>query len=190
MNAYIPDEIILASASPRRAELLRSAGIGFKMQVTDINESWPDDLAFEEVPEYLAVLKAKSVQEGLSNETVIAADTIVLLEGEILGKPEGKAAAANMLRKLSGKAHDVITGVCILDKDHFVSFSETTKVFFKDLSEDDIEFYLEQFKPYDKAGGYAIQEWIGKERLLKYEGDYDNVVGLPVGKVLVALKNF
>lgn len=183
--------IILASSSPRRKELLKRAGISFTIRVSHANEDVPLNLDLERVPEFLAEKKAEIVQKSSqSNELILAADTIVLLNGEILGKPENEPHAKEILKKLSGKAHKVITGVCLYKGARKRIFSETTLVYFYDLTTAQINYYVKNFRPYDKAGAYAIQEWIGLTGIQKIEGDYFNVVGLPVSRVIKEIEGF
>jgi septum formation protein len=180
-------KLILASNSPRRKQILEEAGIRFTVWIKDIPEDYPETLDYREVPSYLAKLKANAFSD-LEDQTIIAADTIVLLEGNILGKPSNKHDAFSMLRSLSGKKHQVITGVCILNKNTSTIFSDTTDVYFKVLSDDQINFYLDHYKPYDKAGAYGIQEWIGMVGIEKIAGSYFNVMGLPIHRVYDELK--
>jgi len=173
--------VILASQSPRRKELLEGLNVTFKTLVRSIDETYPHDLPKEEIAEYLAKKKAVAYSDLQEDDTIfITADTVVVVENEILEKPSNEQEAANMLSKLSDKAHDVITGVCVRSKDHTESFSVTTKVYFKKLSIQEIYHYVQQYEPYDKAGSYGIQEWIGFIGVYKIEGSYFNVMGLPV----------
>ncbi len=184
-------QIILMSKSPRRRQILENLGIKFEVQEQEINETYPETLKLEEIPIYLAELKASAFEFNTSkNELIIAADTIVAINNEILGKPENRNEAEKMLKTLSGKSHKVITGVCLKSKNKQLSFSETTIVDFKPLSEHEISFYIDTYQPYDKAGGYAIQEWIGLVGIRKIEGSYFNVVGLPVQRLYEELIKF
>jgi septum formation protein len=187
--------LILASQSPRRKMLLEWANVQFEVIVSDSDESFPITMDINEIPVYIALNKAKAVQEIISHQfpqhgakKIVAADTIVVLDGKVLGKPENKEAAITSLLSLSGKTHQVITGVVILSKGKEMSFSETTLVTFNALSLDQIEYYVETYKPYDKAGGYAIQEWIGVIGIQSIQGDFYNVMGLPVSKLLQKIK--
>lgn len=184
-------EIVLASQSPRRQQLLQWAEVPFRVVVSNSEEQVPDGLPIHSVPEYLATEKAMMVRDSLdaSLQTlpILAADTIVVLHNKILGKPKDELEAKKFLKQLSGHMHEVITGVCILHNGHIVSFAETTRVFFHPLSASQISFYVEQYKPFDKAGGYAIQEWIGVVGIQRVEGDFYNVMGLPVSRVCQAL---
>ena len=183
--------IVLGSKSPRRKELLSGLGIQFEIRTLDTNEDYPDSLNNREVPRFLAKLKADALLDSLkSNEILITSDTIVLLENEILGKPTDANQAFEMLRKLSGKFHEVITGVHLLSKEKSKSFQVVTNVYFKELSDSQINYYIGNYKPFDKAGGYGIQEWIGYVGISKIEGSYFNVVGLPVAELYDELKLF
>jgi septum formation protein len=175
--------LILASNSPRRQELLRSLGYTFEVKVKEVNEDFPAELKRAEVAEFLASHKADAYKDDLTDEVLITADTIVCLDEHILNKPATIVEGRKMLRSLSGRHHDVITGVCLLSAHKKLIFHDETRVYFKELLEEEIEYYLETFKPYDKAGGYGIQEWIGMIGIEKIEGSYFNVMGLPVQKV-------
>jgi septum formation protein len=186
---------ILASQSPRRKTLLEWAEIPFEIIVSDIDESYPSSLAIEEVPVYIAKNKALAVKEiilstkpSLVNQCIIAADTVVVLGQTIIGKPNNKQEAIESLLALSGQTHKVITGVVLLHQGQEISFSETTLVEFHALTAEQIEFYVEKYKPYDKAGGYAIQEWIGVVGIKRITGDFYNVMGLPVSKLVQTIK--
>ncbi len=186
---------ILASQSPRRKTLLEWAEIPFEIIISDIDESYPTHLAIEEVPVYIAKNKALAVKEiilstkpTLVNQCIIAADTVVVLGQTIIGKPSNKEQAIESLLALSGKTHKVITGVVLLYQGQEISFSETTLVEFHTLTTEQIEFYVDKYKPYDKAGGYAIQEWIGVVGIKKITGDFYNVMGLPVSKLVQKIK--
>ncbi len=187
---------VLASQSPRRKELLHQAGLNFEVVVKFFeNETYPQTLSVFEVPEYLAHKKAaatlnylhEAFHGRLEKELVVGADTIVVLDNETLGKPRDAEDAKRTLQKLSGKTHKVITGVAILGKDVDVSFNVVTKVTFNTLSDFHINYYVDTFNPMDKAGSYAIQEWIGLAGIEKINGDYYNVVGLPVSRLLQEL---
>ena len=178
---------ILASASPRRKQLLEWAELDFEIIVADTDESYPTELLPEEVAVYIAHQKAKAVRERTeSNATIIAADTIVVLNNEIIGKPKSREDAISILSKLSGQSHQVITGVTILGKEEIL-FADTTEVEFHPLSQQQIEFYIDKYQPYDKAGAYAIQEWIGVTGIKRINGDFYNVMGLPVSRLVQAL---
>lgn len=182
-------KIILASQSPRRKQLLEWAEVPFEVLVKETDESYPEGLPVEEVAVHIARNKAFVIKEmtGLS-QPVLAADTIVVLENEIIGKPKDRDNAISILSRLSGKLHRVITGVVLLTKEKEIAFAETTEVEFHELSRAQIEFYVDQYKPYDKAGAYAIQEWIGVVGIKSIKGDFYNVMGLPVSRVVQALE--
>jgi len=183
------DHIILASQSPRRKQLLEWAEIKFDVVVSDSDESYPSGLTAELVALHIARMKALSVKEKLNKgDTIIAADTIVVLDDEIIGKPRNKQEAINILSSLSGHRHLVITGVIILKDEKQIAFTDTTEVWFHELSPDQIDFYVDKYKPYDKAGAYAIQEWIGVIGIKCIRGDFYNVMGLPISRVVQELK--
>jgi len=183
------DHIILASQSPRRKQLLEWAEIKFDVIVSDSDESYPSGLTTEQVALHIARMKALSVKGKLNKgDTIIAADTIVVLDNEIIGKPGNKQEAINILSSLSGHRHLVITGVIILKDEKQIAFTDTTEVWFYELSPDQIDFYVEKYKPYDKAGAYAIQEWIGVIGIKCIRGDFYNVMGLPISRVVQELK--
>jgi len=184
-------EIILASKSPRRQELLSDLGLKFSIQLMDVPEVFPEGLGMTEVPVYLAELKAEAFRPILKpNQLVITADTIVWLDGQVLNKPTDYADGFRMLRNLSGKKHQVITGVCLLSTEKKVSFYASTDVWFTELSDEEIKYYLENYRPYDKAGAYGIQEWIGYIGIYHIEGSFFNVMGLPVHSLYEHLKVF
>ena len=186
-------KIILASGSPRRKHLLELAEISFEIIVSNFDESFPEDLTPSQVAMYIAENKALEVQKRSVNgnaQTIIAADTVVVLNKEILGKPVDREDAIKILSKLSGNIHTVITGVCILSGQNKTLFTEETKVEFLPLSKNQIEYYVDNFKPYDKAGAYAIQEWIGAVGIKSIKGDFYNVMGLPVSRVVAELEKF
>lgn len=176
-------DIILFSKSPRRQELLKLMKINFKVMTKDVDESYPENLSPREVAEYIATKKAKAFDSQINNEILITADTIVAVDDEILGKPVDAVDAFRMLKLLSGRAHDVHTGVAFLHQHNVISFVDTTKVYFRELTDDEINFYIDNFQPYDKAGAYGIQEWIGITAVSRLEGSYTNVMGLPTEKV-------
>jgi septum formation protein len=174
-------KIILASKSPRRKELIEELGLHFEVLAFDTDESFPPDMPVSEVPVFLAEQKAAPFEGRVDNKSlVITADTIVHIDGKILGKPANYDDAFRMLRLLSGKWHQVTTGVCILTKEKRKSFSAVTRVLFKELTDEEIDFYISNYKPFDKAGAYGIQEWIGFIAVEQIEGSYFNVMGLPV----------
>jgi septum formation protein len=180
-------KIILASQSPRRKMLLEWAEIEFEVRVKDTDESYPADAKAEDVAIVIAKNKACAIDRK-ENEIVLAADTIVVLKDEIIGKPADAEHAKRILKKLSGNTHKVITGVVIMNGVQEVSFSDITEVSFYDLTDEQISFYIDKYKPFDKAGAYAIQEWIGVTGIEKINGDFYNVMGLPVSKVVKALQ--
>lgn len=184
-------EIILASKSPRRQQLLADLGVTFSVQSMDIPEVYPEGLEMTEVPVYLAELKAEAFRPILKdNQLVITADTIVSLDGQVMNKPSDYADGFRMLKELSGNKHQVLTGVCLLSTTKKVSFYASTDVWFKELSNEEIHYYLENFRPYDKAGAYGIQEWIGYIGIHHIEGSFYNVMGLPVQSLYEHLKLF
>ena len=183
--------ILLASGSPRRKQLLEWAEIPFRVHVSNAAEDFPPELSVEEIPVFIARKKAMAVQaETATDEIVLAADTIVVLGEHILGKPVHREEAISMLLALQGARHEVITGVVLRQNEKEFSFFDRTRVDFHPLSEIEIEHYVDQYKPYDKAGAYAIQEWIGVVGIRSVEGDFYNVMGLPVSRVVRALKEF
>lgn len=192
----ITDEIrnfrlILASGSPRRRELLKDLGLEFEIIVRDWNESYPDGLKGKEIALYLAEAKASTfLPEIKDNEIVLTADTIVWCDEKVLDKPADRADAVSIIRELSDNTHEVITGVCLLSKKKKRTFCSSTKVTFARLTDDEIDYYIDNFNPFDKAGAYGIQEWIGLAACSHIEGSYFNVMGLPVEQVYKELKQF
>ena len=190
------DSIVLASQSPRRKQLLEWAEVPFQIITQFTDESFPAELAVEDVPVFVAREKAIATKNHIqsayhgrhANEPVLAADTIVVLDNEVINKPCDFEEAVAMLQKLSGKVHRVITGVVILVNDQETSFADITEVEFHPLTESQIRFYVEKYSPYDKAGAYAIQEWIGVVGIKSIKGDFYNVMGLPVSRVIQALQ--
>lgn len=184
-------QLILASKSPSRQELLKGLGFEFEIKTKEIEELFPPALFKEEIPVYLSNLKANAFKEELKeNELVITSDTIVWNENKQLGKPKSRAEAIEMLQSLSGKQHEVITAVTLMTTEKTHSFYEITKVFFKELTKEEIDYYIDNYQPFDKAGSYGIQEWIGFVGIPKIEGDYFNVVGLPLNRLNEELKVF
>ncbi len=184
-------KIILVSQSPRRKELLAGLDLSFNIRIADIVEDFPTELPIPEIAEFIAKKKLdKLFKTAEKNELIICSDTIVVLNEEILGKPTDRKEAREMLRKLSGNTHVVITGVAMGDKRKQISFSDQTAVTFKILSETEIDYYLNNYKPYDKAGSYGVQEWIGMIGITKMEGSYFTVMGLPVHLVYSELNNW
>ncbi len=189
-------KIILASRSPRRKQILELANVPFEVNSIETDESHPADLTPEEITIYIARNKAKAVchtlnyknkQSSAVNLPLLSADTIVVLDNEIIGKPADRNAAIKTLQKLSGKQHEVITGVVILYNNKEVAFADVTEVEFHLLSIEQIEYYVDNYKPFDKAGAYAIQEWIGAVAIKRINGDFYNVMGLPVSRVIMEL---
>lgn len=181
MNLTQP--LLLASNSPRRKELLASLGLKFEVRVKEVDEDFPLHLKRNQIAEYLASHKASAYKEELTSEAIITADTIVCLGEQVLNKPADHGQAFEMLRSLSGRSHEVITGVCVQTLEQQTVFHDTTKVYFKALTDSEIEYYITNFKPFDKAGAYGIQEWIGMIGIECIEGSYFNVMGLPVQKL-------
>ena len=188
----IPYRIILASNSPRRRELIAGLGLDFSVKVLEgIDESWPENLEGEDIPIYISRGKAAPYKQLIApDELVITADTIVYVDGQVLGKPQDESDARRMLRLLSGRGHEVITGVTFLTTRRVHSFAVTTRVRFCKLSEEEIDYYVKTFEPMDKAGAYGIQEWIGYVGVESIEGSYFNVVGLPVQRLYRELMDF
>jgi septum formation protein len=184
-------KIILASKSPRRNSLLKELGLKFEVIIHETDEIYPDSLPFEEIPAYLAKMKALQFKNEIDNQTIIiTADTIVYIDNDVLGKPANYDEACQMLQKLSDRWHQVATGVCIYSRYKKVTFTSVTKVLFKSLTDDEIDYYVTNFKPYDKAGAYGIQEWIGLVAAEKIDGSYFNVMGLPVQQLYEELCKF
>ena len=185
-------KIILASNSPRRKELLAGLDVDFEVRVLKgVDESYPATLPTAEIAEYIALKKAAAYREAMAaDELIITADTIVVLNDEVLGKPKDAADACRMLHELSGKTHQVVTGVVLTTKGQQEHFSVVSNVTFKELTDDEIDYYVETYKPMDKAGAYGIQEWIGYVGVTRLEGSYFNVMGLPVQRIYEALRRF
>ncbi len=177
------NQVILASKSPRRQELLRLMDIDFRIVLKEVDESYPANLTSEQVAVFIAEKKARAFDEEIVDEIVLTADTIVCIDDKILGKPENAAHAIEMLQLLSGRMHRVITGVCLLYKHHYHSFYDVSEVYFSKLSDAEIEGYVHKYKPFDKAGSYGIQERIGLIGIERINGSYTNVVGLPTEKL-------
>jgi septum formation protein len=184
-------KIILGSKSPRRQELLKHICKNVSIRIQDVDEIYDDSIPKQKVPEYLSKLKANALKNSLhEDEILITSDTVVVLENEILGKPTNKIEAKEMLQKISSKKQEVITGCTILNWQKSIQFSETTEVYFHTLSSSEIDYYVENFKPFDKAGSYGIQEWIGMIGIKKINGCYYNVMGLPIAKLYHELTKF
>lgn len=185
---------ILASQSPRRKELLQQVGLRFEVMVSNTDETFPENLPIAQIPIYIAEQKAVAVSpkafDQYPNSCIISADTIVYIDGQILNKPSNRAEAIDMISLLAGKRHEVITGVCLLRANKKETFSVATAVYFNPLTSAQIAYYVDTFQPYDKAGGYAIQEWIGMVGINRIEGCYFNVVGLPISEVYKKLQLF
>ena len=183
-------DVVLGSNSPRRRELLNDMGVKFRVEaIKGIDESYPASLPVEEIPVFLARIKAEG-HPLKENELLITADTVVVLDEAVLGKPTGEADAHRMLRALSGRAHRVISGVCVTTVGRTESFADTSIVQFADLSDDEIGYYIKHYRPLDKAGAYGIQEWIGNIGITGISGDFYNVMGLPTRKLYQLLKSF
>lgn len=184
-------KIILASNSPRRKELLGGLGITYEVKtLPDIDESYPEDLDAEEIPLHIARNKADAYRSMMQpNELIVTADTIVWLDGMVLGKPKDETDACRMLRCLSGKTHQVVTGVCLTTLEKQKCFATVTDVTFAELTEEEINYYVSRYRPLDKAGAYGIQEWIGYIGVQNISGSYFNVVGLPIQRLYTELKN-
>lgn len=189
LNKY---KIVLASNSPRRKELLQRMGVNFKVRTLfGIDESYPDSLRGEDIVCYISRNKAKAYQSSMApNELLITADTIVYVDGEVMGKPKNAEQAKEMLHKLSGKTHQVITGVTIVTAKRTENFGVTSQVKFTNITDEEINFYVDNYLPFDKAGAYGIQEWIGIVAVEEIKGSYFNVVGLPVQRLYQKLKTF
>lgn len=183
--------LILASKSPRRKQLLEMAGIPFTIRTKEVEEDYPPDLPIMEIAPYLAQKKARACRDFIEgDEILLSADSVVIQDNTIHEKPVDKADAQRILRCLSGKMHRVVTGVCLLSKQKEKVFAGHSRVFFDHLSEEEIEFYIDKYQPFDKAGAYAIQEWIGLCKINKIEGTYANIMGLPVDLVYKELHLF
>ena len=188
MNSHT---IILASKSPRRKELLEKAGYTVEIYLKEVEEDFPDDIKTDMVAEYLAIKKANECAEAIKEDAILlTADSVVILDDIIYGKPKDEAEAKDILRKLSGRTHKVITGVCLKSSNKTFSFSSTSLVTMDNLSEEEIQYYIENYRPYDKAGAYGIQEWIGLCKISKIEGSYANIMGLPIDMVYKNLERF
>ena len=182
-------KLILASASPRRQQLMKDAGFTFEVRLKNVEDKYPQELHWENVPEYLSKVKASAFREELkADEVLITADTVVCIHDRILGKPADRKEAISMLQELSGNRHLVVTGVSVTTRTEQLSFSSRTDVFFKHLSNEEIIFYVDTYKPFDKAGAYGIQEWIGYIGIERIEGSFYNVMGLPIQKLYETLR--
>ncbi len=190
-NRLKSKNLILASGSPRRQELLKSLGVPFEIRIKEIDEVYPKHLKKSEISDYLAQLKSNAFVEELNpKDLLITSDTIVWYHNMALGKPKSKDDAFQMLQKLSGKTHEVITSVCIKSLQKEDIFNCITKVTIKELSSEEIQFYIDNYNPMDKAGAYGIQDWIGQIGVTKIEGSYFNVMGFPINKIYSQLFKF
>lgn len=182
--------MLLASKSPRRHQLLRDSGFDFTYVDIDAEESFPDDLKREEVSRYLALKKAEHFTDSIGHNVLVTADTIVCLDYEVINKPDDAEHAFEMLQKLNGKMHEVFTGVCLKNDDKSYVFHQRSEVFFHRLSDEEIRFYIEKYKPFDKAGSYGVQDWMGYVGVEKINGCFYNVMGFPVAKFYRELRDF
>lgn len=184
-------KIILASNSPRRQQLMRDSGYNFEVKSMNVPEDYPSDMSLYKVPAYLAQLKASALKPMLGpGEIVIGADTVVIINQGILGKPRDRKEAVEMLQTLSGRKHEVVTGVSLISLEKEIIFSDLTEVYFRPLRLEDIEYYIDHYKPYDKAGSYGVQEWIGYMAIERINGSFYNVMGLPIHLVIEAIRTF
>jgi septum formation protein len=184
-------DIILGSGSPRRKDLLLQMGIEFSVIIPDANESFNSDTPIYEVAPEIAKRKAESlIQNMKSDQILICCDTVVIHRGQILGKPNNREDAKNSLERLSGDTHEVMSAVCMYQHEECIEFNEITRIEFDTISKEDIEFYINKYKPFDKAGSYGIQEWIGLIGVKRMEGSYSNVIGLPTQKLFHALNKW
>ncbi len=190
MKLLLRYPLVLGSKSPRRMELLKSLGIDFSVNSIDLDESFPVTMEPAEAAVYLAEKKARTLSANYADEVLLTADTIVAHDGILYGKPEDRSAAVQMLNQLSGRQHEVITGICLGQSGHFITAYDTTTVFFRNMEPKEIEYYVNHFRPFDKAGGYGIQEWIGMVAIERIEGSYFNVMGLPIAKVYSLLREY
>ena len=183
--------LILGSKSPRRQQFIKDLGLSFEVREKQIDEEYPNTLREKEIPKYLSQLKAKAFLDELQpEELLITGDTIVWFNGKVLHKPKDKAEAIALLRQLSGQKHKVISSACLTSTEKSIVVTGVTNVFFHNFSPSEIQFYIDQFKPFDKAGGYGIQEWIGQIGIKKIDGSFYTVMGMPIDKVYHALMNF
>jgi septum formation protein len=184
-------KLILGSKSPRRHELLKGLDLNFEIRAKDVDESFPETLKESEIPEYLALKKAKAFTDELkAGEVVITSDTVVWLGDKVFNKPESREEAIEMIATLSGRSHTVITAVCILSREKHCVFHDRTKVVFGEISQPEIEWYIDNYQPFDKAGAYGIQEWIGYMGIERIEGSFYNVMGFPTRMFYVELRKF
>jgi septum formation protein len=191
MNPLKGIKVLLASKSPRRAQLLEAIGVEFRQMSLDLIEVFPDELEWRLIPKFLAEQKANDHVHLLkSDEVLIAADSLVFKNGQLMGKPKGKDDAKEMLLQLSNDTHEVITGVCMTNGRDKITFSEETKVSMCQITNEEVEYYLSAFRPYDKAGSYGIQEWFGWNKIKSIQGSYSNVMGLPTHRIYNELLRF
>ena len=184
-------KLVLASQSPRRRELLKGLDVEFSTCSVDADESFPADLKGADAVQYICKAKADAYRPQLNDNTIaITADTVVILDDKIIGKPKSREEAFSMIRSLSGRVHEVITAVCIFSKEKCKEFYASTEVHFSDITDEEIEYYIAKYKPFDKAGSYGVQEWIGYIGIEKIVGSYFNVMGLPVKRLYDELKTF
>lgn len=183
-------QLLLGSQSPRRKEILEKAGFAFNQVAIEVEETYPDTLGAEHVPEFLARKKSEAYGSLKKGQLLLTSDTVVILEGDILGKPASEEDACQMLRSLSGKEHTVVTGVCLRSEGKLESFSDRTEVGVSKVSDETIKWYVQTFKPFDKAGSYGVQEWFGIVAVSYIRGSYYNVMGLPMHRVSAALNQF
>lgn len=177
-------KIILGSASPRRKQLVEQLGFAVEIRKKEVDESYPASIKQHDVPEYLSRMKAEPLKNAITEvEVLLTSDTVVIFNDEILGKPENREEAIHMLQAMSGKMNEVVTGVYLFNPKFEKSFSVSTKVYFKPFTKEEVEYYVDTYKPFDKAGAYGIQEWIGMIGVRKIEGDFYNVMGLPVNRL-------
>lgn len=181
-------KLIVASNSARRQQLMKDAGFQFEVHVLDVDETLGEEVSNETAAEYLAEKKNKAYRAIFKDEVILTSDTVVISNREILGKPLDEKDAFRMIASMSGKSHEVVSGVCISSPDHKVSFSDTTKVQFEELSPAEIEHYIKNYQPFDKAGSYGIQEWIGMIGIQSIQGSFYNVMGLPINRVYQVLR--
>jgi len=187
----IQKKIILGSQSPRRKQLLQELGFEFEILIKDIDESFPANIPTEKVAEYIANKKAVAYELDLTEDNlIITADTVVILRDEILGKPKSFAEAREMLSSLSNGFHRVVSGVCITSLEKMISFSDLSEVFISEITEKEMDYYIENYSPLDKAGAYGIQEWFGHAKVAQIKGSYTNIMGLPTAKLYDQLTNF
>ncbi|MEO9802282.1 MAG: Maf family nucleotide pyrophosphatase [Reichenbachiella sp.] len=182
-------KLIVASNSARRQQLMRDAGFQFDVHVLDVDESLDETIAANDAAEFLAEKKNRAYRSVFANEIILTSDTIVIANDNILGKPKNEAEAYRMISSMSGKSHEVISGVCISGHDREISFSDITVVQFENLTEEEIRYYIKNYQPYDKAGSYGIQEWLGMIGIQSIQGSFYNVMGLPIHKVYQILRS-